>query len=250
LKFNNILTKINHRFRIGSRHHNGARCREPDRARGNGASFRDTRISSGIGTVSTKRCLGRLLDRCNERIRARWIDYLGAGCNFESEHPRQMLTVDFRLVQTHGKSIRVFCWHGLPRRSRTVLATPKKSFFQLYCEEVFTTEDTKSTKERRFNRKEAKGRKEFAFQICGGAPGGCPFEDANSPRSPRHLESEVSETFVSFVLSLENRKGGGPRSVLVRLLGSVIPAWSAVIRPTWMSPDASCTPGCRPSMPA
>ena len=34
---------------------------------------------------------------------------------------------------------------------------------------------TKSTKERRFNRKEAKGRKEFAFQICGGAPRRLPF---------------------------------------------------------------------------
>jgi hypothetical protein len=42
-------------------------------------------------------------------------------------------------------------------------------------------------------------------------------------------------------ISLENRKGGGSRSVLVRLLGSVIPAWSAGIRPIWMSPDASCT---------
>ena len=29
---------------------------------------------------------------------------------------------------------------------------------------------------------------------------------------------------------LENRKGGGPRSVLVRLLVSVIPAWSAGIQ--------------------
>jgi hypothetical protein len=35
------------------------------------------------------------------------------------------------------------------------------------------------------------------------------------------------ETFASFVISLENRKGGGPLSVLVRLLDSVIPAWSA-----------------------
>jgi hypothetical protein len=43
-------------------------------------------------------------------------------------------------------------------------------FFRLYCEEVFTTENTKSTKERRFNRKEAKGRKEFAFQNLWGRP--------------------------------------------------------------------------------
>jgi hypothetical protein len=31
-------------------------------------------------------------------------------------------------------------------------------------------------------------------------------------------------------ISLENRKGGGSRSVLVRFLGSVIPAWSAGIQ--------------------
>ena len=59
---------------------------------------------------------------------------------------------------------------------------PKSSFFQLYCEEVFTTkEDTKSTKERKFNRKEAKGRKEFAFQIGRGAPCGCPSNISKFP---------------------------------------------------------------------
>ena len=31
-----------------------------------------------------------------------------------------------------------------------------------------------------------------------------------------------------------------------KLLDCVIPAWSAGIRPTWMSPDGSCESGCRP----
>ena len=41
---------------------------------------------------------------------------------------------------------------------------------------------------------------------------------------------QMIETFVSFVISLENRKGGGSRAVLVRLLDCVIPAWSAGIQ--------------------
>jgi hypothetical protein len=36
--------------------------------------------------------------------------------------------------------------------------------------------------------------------------------------------------FVSFATSFENTRGGGPGSVLVRLLDSVIPAWSAGIQ--------------------
>ena len=36
--------------------------------------------------------------------------------------------------------------------------------------------------------------------------------------------------FVFFANTLENRNGGGLRSVLVRLLDSVIPAWSAGIQ--------------------
>ena len=35
--------------------------------------------------------------------------------------------------------------------------------------------------------------------------------------------------FVAFAISFENTRGGGPRSVSVRLLDSVIPAWSAGI---------------------
>ena len=51
----------------------------------------------------------------------------------------------------------------------------KKMLLPALLEEVFTTEDTKNTKERRFNRKEAKGRKEFASQICRGHPLRLPF---------------------------------------------------------------------------
>jgi hypothetical protein len=51
-----------------------------------------------------------------------------------------------------------------------------------------------------------KDAKNSPFRSVGTPPGGCPFEDANSPRSPRHLESEISETFVSFVLFVVNKK--------------------------------------------
>jgi len=44
------------------------------------------------------------------------------------------------------------------------------------------------------------------------------------------FQSRLSEPFMAFVTSLENRKGGGSRSVLVRLLDCVIPAWSAGIQ--------------------
>src|SRR3990167_2328377 len=43
---------------------------------------------------------------------------------------------------------------------------------------VFSKEDTKSTKERTFNRKERKGHKEFWRRVFGATPRGCPFECA------------------------------------------------------------------------
>src|SRR3972149_5994267 len=63
---------------------------------------------------------------------------------------------------------------------------------------VFSKEDTKSTKERQFSRKERKG---FRFQIC----------DATALRVPlpvlrraRSFDSQDSETFVSFVIFVVN----------------------------------------------
>jgi len=63
---------------------------------------------------------------------------------------------------------------------------------------VFSKEDTKSTKERRFDRKE---RKEFRFQICGAPALWLPLSVVRRARS---FGSQISEPFVSFVIFVVN----------------------------------------------
>ena len=62
----------------------------------------------------------------------------------------------------------------------------------------FSKEDTKSTKERRVDRKE---RKEFTFQICGATALWLPLPVLQRTRS---FDSQISEPFVSFVIFVVN----------------------------------------------
>jgi len=70
--------------------------------------------------------------------------------------------------------------------------------FVLIPKRVFSKEDTKSTKERIFDRKERKG---FRFQICGAAALWLPLSVVRRARS---FGSQISEPFVSFVIFVVN----------------------------------------------
>src|SRR3989337_302402 len=70
--------------------------------------------------------------------------------------------------------------------------------FVLIPKRVFSKEDTKSTKERRFNRKERKG---FRFQICGATAVWLPLPVRRTARS---FDSQISEPFLSFVIFVVN----------------------------------------------
>src|SRR3970282_2006808 len=70
--------------------------------------------------------------------------------------------------------------------------------FVLIPKRVFSKEDTRSTKERRFDRKERKG---FRFQICGATALWLPLSVVRRARS---FGSQISEPFVSFVIFVVN----------------------------------------------
>lgn len=71
------------------------------------------------------------------------------------------------------------------------MSEKEKWLFRVSCEEIFTTKDTKSTKEGKFNRNRTP-----RFQICGSHRASCTLTWAGI----NEVLIQISETFVSFVI--------------------------------------------------